>query len=241
MAAPIKHRSRRGAGRADVRSAGPQSPEARRGRRDPDDYFGVPSSEFSPRARSAVMSLMDELDRLKTELSDAQHRMSELEEIADEDPLVPVLNRRGFARELERVIAYVNRYKARACVIYIDLDGFKEINDTYGHAAGDAALKFIGAYLVANVRSSDIVGRLGGDEFAIVLHQADHAVADTKAVQLEAGIAGEDFRHQDQNIDLAFSIGVEEITGKESLADLFERVDKAMFARKKSKQVSSAD
>jgi diguanylate cyclase (GGDEF)-like protein len=209
---------------------------ARRERQDPSDYLGIPSTEISPNVRSAVMKLMDELDRLKAELTNAQHRMSELEGIADEDPLVPVLNRRSFVRELDRVIAYVNRYKAGACLVSLDLDEFKEINDALGHSAGDAALKFVATHLLANVRSSDIVGRLGGDEFAVILHRTNLALAGTKARQLETGISKEPFNYQGRDISLSLSTGVGEITGKESSAEVLERADKAMFARKKSKQ-----
>ncbi|MGI9387326.1 MAG: GGDEF domain-containing protein [Methyloligellaceae bacterium] len=184
---------------------------------------------------------MAELDRLKMELSNARHRVSELEDLADEDPLVPTLNRRGFVRELERVIAYVNRYKARACIVYIDLDGFKQINDQHGHAAGDEALKFIAEFLLANVRGSDIVGRLGGDEFAVVLQQTKLAVAGAKAAQLENSLAEKVFLYQGRNVGLSFSAGAAEITGGSSVAEIFERADKAMFARKKVKHSDGTD
>lgn len=241
MAARTKYRSQRphrGAERIGQSSPGRHVTGARRGRRDPESYLGIPGAEITPNVRSAVMRLMDELDQLKHDLSQAEDRVSELQDIADEDPLVPVLNRRGFIRELDRAIAYVNRYKTGACMVYIDLDGFKEINDIYGHAAGDAALKFTGAFLVANVRSSDIVGRLGGDEFAIVLHQADRSAAKAKARHLEEGISEEPFAYQDCQIDLCFSAGVAEISSTDSSAEIVERADKAMFARKKSRRRS---
>ena len=80
-----------------------------------------------------------------------------------------MFNRRGFDRELTRSLSYVKRYGTRAALFYIDLDGFKPVNDRHGHAAGDAVLKAVGGMLTAHVRASDTVARIGGDEFGLIL------------------------------------------------------------------------
>ena len=99
-----------------------------------------------------------------------------------------MLNRRGFERELKRSLAYVKRYGTSAALVYIDLDGFKPVNDRHGHGAGDAVLKAIAAALVRNVRASDVVARLGGDEFAVLLWNVNGANAAAKAGALEAAV-----------------------------------------------------
>ena len=71
----------------------------------------------------------------------------------------------AFLRSLARIIAYVGRYGAACSLLYFDVDGLKSINDTHGHAAGDAALVHIADLLRSSIRTSDVVGRLGGDEF----------------------------------------------------------------------------
>ena len=101
-----------------------------------------------------------------------------------------MLNRRGFERELKRSLAYVKRYGTSAALIYIDLDGFKPVNDRHGHSAGDAVLKAIAAALVRNVRASDVVARIGGDEFAVLLWNVNGANAAAKAGALEAAVYG---------------------------------------------------
>src|SRR5581483_1972703 len=103
------------------------------------------------------------------ELVQANARIVELERLADEDALMPVANRRAFVRELSRMIAFTQRYGLPSSVVYFDINGMKQINDSHGHTAGDAALQHIAKILVDNIRSSDLVGRLGGDEFAVIL------------------------------------------------------------------------
>ena len=106
--------------------------------------------------------LLAEIERLKAELLEAKWQIAELEARADVDPLTDILNRRGFDRELLRSLAYVKRYGAPATLVLIDLDGFKAVNDSHGHATGDALLKAVARQLVSRVRASDIVARLGG-------------------------------------------------------------------------------
>ncbi len=192
----------------------------------------IPQAEMTPQVRSAVMGLMDELDRLKGELTAANERVSQLENVADEDPLVPVLNRRGFVRELERALAYVKRYGTTASLIYIDLDDFKAINDAHGHAAGDAALRHVAELLTGNVRRSDLVGRLGGDEFALVLHRADLHVAESKALQLVDSIAAHPVTYDGAEINLALSVGSTDLRAADTVTEVLERGDRAMYRHK---------
>src|SRR6185503_8659165 len=125
--------------------------------------LGIPEGEFTPRVRDAIMTLMGEVDSLRRELSQTRVRLEEVEKTADQDHLLPLLNRRAFVRELTRYIAFAGRYGTPASLIYFDLDGFKTVNDTHGHAGGDAVLKNFAQVLSDNVRDSDCVGRLGGD------------------------------------------------------------------------------
>ena len=133
--------------------------------------------EISPAARAALAAAQAEIDGLRDEVARLQRRLDEVELLADRDPLTPVLNRRAFQRELQRTLAFCQRYGASASLVFFDLDAFKSVNDTYGHAAGDAVLQVVAKMLVEHVRESDVVGRLGGDEFAVVLAQAGKEAA----------------------------------------------------------------
>src|SRR3954462_13343400 len=135
--------------------------------------LGIPEAEFTPRVRDAIMGLMSEVDNLRRELTQTQRRLEDMEKTADQDGMLPLLNRRAFVRELTRTIAVTDRYNTPASLIYFDLNHLKKTNDTHGHAAGDAVLKHFADVLTANIRDTDCVGRLGGDEFGVLLSHAN--------------------------------------------------------------------
>ena len=118
---------------------------------------------------ATARSLVGEIERLKADVARLESHVCELEQLAHLDPLVRLPNRRGLLRDLENLIARLNRYGGSAAMIFVDIDGLKQINDRCGHPTGDAALVRIAQILVGSVRSSDIVGRLSGDEFIILL------------------------------------------------------------------------
>jgi len=130
---------------------------------------------------SELAVLLGEVQRLEGELAAARVKMKELEATADIDAVTAIFNRRGFERELTRSLSYVKRYGTRAALFYIDLDGFKLVNDQHGHAAGDAVLKRVAAMLARPVRASDTVARIGGDEFGLILWNLNETNAAAKA------------------------------------------------------------
>jgi PleD family two-component response regulator len=85
---------------------------------------GIPESEFTPRVRDAIMRLMEEVDRLRVELQGTKRRLEELETMADQDALLPILNRRAFVREMSRIMSFADRYQLPASLLYFDLDHF---------------------------------------------------------------------------------------------------------------------
>ncbi len=178
------------------------------------------------------MQLAAEVERLAAALKASQTRISELEARIDVDPLTETLNRRGFERELKRSLAYVKRYGVSAALIYLDLDGFKPVNDRHGHAAGDAVLRAIAAALIRKVRTSDIVARIGGDEFVVLLWNVTEDEAAAKAAALEATVYATPVRWSTSTLVVGASAGVTPIGPLDSPADLLARADAAMYARK---------
>jgi diguanylate cyclase (GGDEF)-like protein len=185
-----------------------------------------------PPSRAIVMRLAAEVDVLAAQLQDSRARILDLEARVDVDPLTDVLNRRGFERELKRSLAYVKRYGTSAALVYIDLDGFKPVNDRHGHGAGDAVLKAVAAALVRNVRASDVVARLGGDEFAVLLWNVNGANAAAKAGTLEAAVYGTPVRWDASTLVVGASAGVALLGALDTPADIIARADAAMYARK---------
>lgn len=188
-------------------------------------------SDFTPAAL-----LRAEVERLKRELEAARARIAELEQHADVDPLLDILNRRGFERELKRSLAYVKRYGTPAALLYVDLDGFKTINDQHGHAAGDALLKAVAGELAAHVRASDVVARLGGDEFGVLMWNAGKPQAMMRARDLEMRIDELPVTHGLAQLSVGASVGVTLLSGDIDVAALIDAADKAMYARKKERR-----
>jgi diguanylate cyclase (GGDEF)-like protein len=186
------------------------------------------------------MRLAAEVERLERELAAARAQMAELAARADIDPLTDVLNRRGFERELRRSLAYVRRYGVSAALLYVDLDGFKAINDRHGHAAGDAVLQAVAMVLTRHVRASDLVARLGGDEFGVLLWNLSEANAQSKARALEDAIARTTAAQAGVTLSVGVSIGAAPLLPLDQAGDVLERADRAMYARKAAKRPPSA-
>lgn len=109
-----------------------------------------------------------------SELRDLYNRQIDL---SRRDPLTGLLNRRGFGERLGIDSRRINRHHRPLTIAYIDVDNFKSINDTYGHAAGDAFLRGLGRQIVTRLRATDYLARMGGDEFAIALPETDQVSA----------------------------------------------------------------
>jgi diguanylate cyclase (GGDEF)-like protein len=185
---------------------------------------------------SELALLLAEIERLQASLKAEQARVKELEATIDIDPLTGVFNRRGFERELKRSLAYVQRYWTRAALVYVDLDGFKPVNDRHGHAAGDAVLRAVAATLTSSVRASDTVARLGGDEFGLILWNLSEADAAKKAHALEAAISESRTGGNNDAYCVGASIGFAMLGPSDDPAKALADADHAMYARKAARK-----
>jgi len=150
---------------------------------------------------------------------------------ADIDPLTGVLNRRAFDVRLRRLCQVAA--PRQLAVLYCDLDHFKRLNDTHGHAAGDQALRSVAMALVEELRPGDVIGRMGGEEFVIVLPECDEAVAHAVASRLceRVRVLGRPPRFGPQQ--LTISIGVAAGACQGTAAELLDRADRALYAAKR--------
>lgn len=196
-------------------------------------FRGIPAGELTPRVREAMIALVEEASSLRKELSGAQKRIRELEKLADTDSLLGIPNRRAFMRELNRALALVERYGAPTSLVFADLDNLKTINDTHGHAAGDAALSHVAKVISANIRQGDVLGRLGGDEFGVILVQADEATARAKAKSLTEAVQANPVEWKGGAFTADISYGVIEIRKGVSPEEAIDSADSAMYAAKK--------
>jgi len=170
--------------------------------------------------------LEGETQRLRADL-DEQHTLSLL------DPLTSVFNRMGYNEGIAREFARWKRYGGELSLLIFDLDFFKSINDSYGHAAGDKVLASVAALLRKQIRQSDVLCRLGGEEFAIILPETNVYGAAAIADKLRASIASSQFRFKDQPVPVTVSTGAAEFRGADTQEDVFERADRALYLAKK--------
>ncbi len=196
-----------------------------------------PTSKPRAKPRALPMRLAAELDALKEELARARARVAELELRVDEDPLTGLLNRRGFQRALERALAYVQRYGATAALLFLDLDGFKAVNDRHGHAAGDWALGRLARLISGHVRASDVVARIGGDEIVVLLWNLRADQAEAKARAIEDLIAASPFEQSGKRFKLGLSVGFTMLAPGDTAAAALARADAAMYARKRERRI----
>jgi len=176
--------------------------------------------------------LIQEISLLRGKVARLQERVEQLDQLAHLDSLINLPNRRGFMRELERLIARVDRYGLSAGMLFVDVDGLKTINDTFGHRAGDEALVQIANLLAKGVRHSDVVARIGGDEFGILLECSDEGAAHETAARLIEQISACEFLHDGEALPLSVAIGVGMIDSLDTAETVMERADEAMYRRK---------
>ena len=182
-----------------------------------------------------VARLRAELEATRAEVEAQRARAVAAEALAEHDVLTPTLNRRGFVAALNRTMAYCARHQVPAVLLYMDLDGFKAVNDELGHAAGDAALVHIAELLNTHSRESDAVGRLGGDEFALLMLNAGLDEGREKAAFLVEKMYLAPFAWQGRPTRLGGSFGVRAWNGHADAEAWLTEADAAMWVRKRGR------
>jgi diguanylate cyclase (GGDEF)-like protein len=183
-------------------------------------------------AESQVADAEAEIVRLREMVARLEERVRFLDELAHQDPLMALPNRRGFMRELEATIARVSRYGESAAMLFVDIDGLKRINDSFGHKAGDDALINVASALSQGVRKSDYVARIGGDEFGVLLVHSDEQSAHDTAARLTAQIEADETDCDGNKLGLGIAIGITMIAPNDSPNAVISRADRAMYRDK---------
>ncbi|MBX3130534.1 MAG: GGDEF domain-containing protein [Polyangiaceae bacterium] len=174
----------------------------------------------------------------EAERTDAEAKLRvmarELYESSVRDALTGAHNRRYFVEQLERDLAFCARHGTPVSLVALDADHFKQVNDTRGHAAGDAVLVGLVELLQANVRTEDVVARVGGEEFVVLLRGTPLAGAGVAAERIRRAIEAHQFEHDGQRFRVTVSIGCAVAIGPSSTDELQHRADQALYRAKRS-------
>ena len=192
----------------------------------------------------------DELVSARTQVEAAEQRIQELENALEaasakvkEDQLTGAYNRRGLAEYLQREIARSERNGSPLCVALIDVDNFKQLNDRYGHLAGDDALRYLVDVIRSNIRPADVVARFGGEEFVLLMPETSEPEAVDTVRRLQRELTKTFFLANNDRLVITFSAGVARWHLGEVDTDVLERADRAMYQAKLAgkNRVSSAE
>jgi len=193
----------------------------------------------------AVQSLVSQTQaRLQNEHSRAAELESkvrelegELRRLSDEvstDALTQVANRRGLMQAFEVERAKLERDGGELALGLLDIDNFKKLNDTLGHAAGDEALKALSAYVKKSLRPVDVIARYGGEEFVVILPATPVAEAQQVLTRLQRSLSESLFLHEQQQVFVTFSAGVTTYRPGERIEEALERADEALYEAKRT-------
>lgn len=173
--------------------------------------------------------------RLESLLHDSAETQHSLKEEARLDDLTQVLNRKFLMEALELEFHRSRRFLHPLALLFVDIDRFKTINDTYGHAAGDAVLKKVVLLLCEAIRPADIIGRYGGEEFVVGLVETDEAMAKEIAERLRLKVALAPFELDHHTVSITISIGLATLKPEiERIEELIERADRALYRAKEA-------
>ena len=198
-------------------------------------FFYIYSLYLTPFFFSALGFALGLLCDHLSERSEAlQRSLRSMRELANRDDLTGLYNHRHLFGELSREIERSRRYGQALCGMMIDLDNFKEINDRYGHLAGDVVLKECGRILKSRLRQVDVLGRYGGDEFLAILPATDSASAAGVAERLRLAISDHLFKVYKQPVRVSVSVGLWTLDKPDHLTPehFIDRADRALFEAK---------
>lgn len=143
-----------------------------------------------------------------------QQANEQLQHINRTDGLTGLLNRKAWEQSLRQEFKRYQRYHRASSLIMLDIDHFKDINDTYGHPAGDEVIRRTAAALVSSLRDSDVAGRYGGEEFAVILVDTDATGAEIVAERLRTSVEASSVAYEEHVINYTISLGIAELTPK---------------------------
>jgi len=174
------------------------------------------------------------LVELENETKSLQEKLDQKHDQAIHDALTGIFNRLAYEERVEHEYARWKRYKKSLSILIFDIDHFKQVNDTWGHKAGDKALKLIAGSLQKNLRESDFLARYGGEEFVVIMPETDISAAMAAANKLREAVQACEFHYQDQRVNITVSCGLAHFKKSDSVESAFQRADSYLYMAKQA-------
>lgn len=190
--------------------------------------------EEAVRSHQIMLAAQKEVKEAEIRIKELEDKLAQMSELVREDQLTGSLNRRGLEDIYEREADRADRRGTPLCVAMLDLDNFKKLNDTHGHAAGDEALVHVVRIVKQTLRSIDVIARYGGEEFLIVMPETSLEEAAKAMMRVQRELTTHFFIANEQRLFITFSAGVALRTAHEPQEAVLKRADKAMYEAKKT-------
>ena len=185
-----------------------------------------------PHTHNEVHLSREQVRHSEQDLANLRTELERVRLLIHADPLTGALNRRGLSAAFSRESARADRHGATLCLAMLDLDNFKEVNDIYGHQAGDNVLLHLVNLAHETLRPSDVIARYGGEEFVILLPSTGLGSGGETIRRLQRNLAKSPYQHHGQPVLITFSAGVALRKQNETEVDLIERADESMYRAK---------
>jgi len=186
------------------------------------------------RSRDEMTVMRARVDDAEREVTRLQGELAQASELVRYDPLTGALNRKGMDEALESEVARARRQGGSLSLAMLDIDNFKKLNDSLGHAAGDAALMHLSQVTREAIRPQDALARYGGEEFVVLLPNTPIDDAVSAMVRVQRELTRQFFLHNNDKVLITFSCGVAELRNEETPYDALKRADEAMYLAKRA-------
>ncbi|WDZ94460.1 diguanylate cyclase [Herbaspirillum sp. WKF16] len=190
------------------------------------------AQDEATRSRDAMEGARQEVEKAEARIHALENQLVQMGELVREDQLTGSLNRRGMDESLDREIINAERRDTPLCIALLDLDDFKRINDTHGHATGDEVLIHMVKVIRETLRKLDVIARFGGEEFIVLMPETEPEDAVQIITRVQRELTKRIFMHESQRLLITFSAGVALHHKDENQAELLKRADVALYKAK---------
>jgi len=197
------------------------------------DYLSKGKLRFTV-AEKRNKALSAQVVSMEKETQELKNRLNENKNKLFFDTLTGIHNRMAYNDQIAKLMARWKRYEERFSYAIVDIDHFKNVNDTYGHNTGDKVLQLVANIMKKNIRESDTLFRIGGEEFVLILPNTNLAQAEPTIEKIRSAVGNSGFRFKDEKVDIHISAGLTEVNKDDTVDSLFERADKGLYQAKET-------